>query len=197
MSSREKILGAVKKNQPGLIPLSEKNFVSGVPGSVQQFEATLKAIGAQVFFITDGEDIISYIENLFPEAKRLVSSVTSIEKHFINDHKNVVHNTLQDVDVSVIKAQFGVAENGAVWVTEDDLKIRVLPFICEHLVAIVDSRDILSNMHEAYERVGSMDYGFAAFIAGPSKTADIEQSLVLGAHGPKSMSVLIRRSNQL
>ena len=193
MSSREKILAAVKNNQPQLISLEKKNYKSVATGDVHQFEATLKAIGAKVFSISHGEDIIKHIEDLFPEAKRVVSSVTSIERHFINDHRNIIHNTLQDVDVAIIKAQFGVAENGAVWVTEDDLKIRVLPFICEHLVAIVDSGDIVPDMHEAYERIGSAEYGFGAFIAGPSKTADIEQSLVLGAHGPKSMTVLIRR----
>jgi L-lactate dehydrogenase complex protein LldG len=50
-------------------------------------------------------------------------------------------------------------------------------------------------MHAAYERIETMEtavgYGFATFIAGPSKTADIEQSLVLGAHGPRSMTVFL------
>ncbi len=109
----------------------------------------------------------------------------------INDHKSIPHHSLQDVDVAIIRAQFAVAENGAVWVTEEDLKIRVLPFICEHLVALVDKRNMVATMHDAYDKIGSADYGFGVFIAGPSKTADIEQSLVLGAHGPKSMTVFI------
>jgi L-lactate dehydrogenase complex protein LldG len=56
---------------------------------------------------------------------------------------------------------------------------------------IVKKEDILDNMHQAYQRIGAEDYGFGTFIAGPSKTADIEQSLVLGAHGPKTMCVFI------
>jgi L-lactate dehydrogenase complex protein LldG len=46
-------------------------------------------------------------------------------------------------------------------------------------------------MHEAYSKIGEQQYGFGVFIAGPSKTADIEQSLVLGAHGPRSMTVFL------
>lgn len=188
------ILAAIKKAQPPLLPLPEEVYGSNKTGTIEQFQTTLKAIGANVVVINE-EAIIETIEKLFPEAKRMVSSVTSIERHLLNYQDNFVHHSLQDVDVAIIEARFGVAENGAIWVTEDDLKIRVLPFICEHLVAIVDADAIVAHMHAAYERIGSADYGFGVFIAGPSKTADIEQSLVLGAHGPKSMTILIRHSH--
>ena len=90
-----------------------------------------------------------------------------------------------------------VAENGAVWLSEDQLQVRVLPFICQHLAVLVNQKDIVHNMHEAYDKIGSSVYGYGAFIAGPSKTADIEQSLVLGAHGPRGMTVfLMQTENQ-
>ncbi len=46
-------------------------------------------------------------------------------------------------------------------------------------------------MQQAYERIGDLDYGFGTFITGPSKTADIEQSLVLGAHGARGLTVFL------
>jgi L-lactate dehydrogenase complex protein LldG len=76
-------------------------------------------------------------------------------------------------------------------VTEDVIGQRVLPFICQHLAVVVDAKNIVPTMHEAYQRIGDSLYGFGTFIAGPSKTADIEQSLVLGAHGPRSMTVFL------
>jgi L-lactate dehydrogenase complex protein LldG len=42
--------------------------------------------------------------------------------------------------------------------------------------------DIVPTMHEAYRQINIAEEGWGAFIAGPSKTADIEQSLVIGAH---------------
>ena len=84
-----------------------------------------------------------------------------------------------------------VAENGTVWLTEAALGQRIIPFICQHLAVLVEASTIVPTMHEAYSVIGKGDYGFGVFIGGPSKTADIEQSLVLGAHGPLSMTVFI------
>jgi L-lactate dehydrogenase complex protein LldG len=96
-----------------------------------------------------------------------------------------------DVELAIIEARFAVAENGAVWLTEDVMGHRILPYIAQHLAVIVSENNILSTMHDAYETIGSEDYGFGGFIGGPSKTADIEQALVLGAHGPLSMTVYL------
>ena len=192
MSSRESILQKVKAAQPSLLPLPPIEKKVRNVDAVKQFQTVLESIGGKVVLLNRDESIAEKTVALFPEAKRIVSSITAVQNYFFSDYKSLRHHSLQDVDVAIIEAQFGVAENGAVWVTEDDLKVRVLPFICEHLVAVVDSTTIAATLHEAYERIGTSAYGFGAFIAGPSKTADIEQSLVLGAHGPKSMTVLVR-----
>lgn len=192
MSSRDAILQKVKAAQPALLPLSRIVPVERSDDVVSKFETILQSIGGKTVFL-DGEPMAEKVVQLFPDAKRIVSSITSVERYFLAEHKNLLAHSLNNVDVAIVEAQFGVAENGAVWVTEEDLKIRVLPFICEHLVAVIKEENLFPTMHEAYEKIGAADYGFGVFIAGPSKTADIEQSLVLGAHGPKSMTVLIER----
>ena len=96
-----------------------------------------------------------------------------------------------ETDMAIIKAQLGVAENGAVWIDDGDMRVRTLPFVVGHLVIVLEKKAILADMQEAYARIDLSNIGFGVFIAGPSKTADIEQSLVIGAHGPLRNTVLI------
>jgi L-lactate dehydrogenase complex protein LldG len=56
---------------------------------------------------------------------------------------------------------------------------------------VVSSRELVNDMHEACARVASLPRGYGLFIAGPSKTADIEQALVIGAHGARSCTVFV------
>jgi L-lactate dehydrogenase complex protein LldG len=84
-----------------------------------------------------------------------------------------------------------VAENGAIWINNTCFPHRIIPFITEHLILKVNAANLVPTMHEAYQQIGFNDISYGVFIAGPSKTADIEQSLVIGAHGPKALTVII------
>lgn len=96
---------------------------------------------------------------------------------------------LENVDFAVLHGHFAVAENGAIWVTDDTVKHRVMYFLPQRLVMVIPASQIVNNMHEAYDRIEVGKHAFAGFVSGPSKTADIEQSLVIGAHGARSLIV--------
>jgi len=95
------------------------------------------------------------------------------------------------LDAVLLEGKIGVAENGAIWVPESAMVDRVIPFICKHLYLLIGEKDLLGTMHEAYRYIQDKDYGFGVFISGPSKTADIEQALVIGAHGPLALTVML------
>ena len=89
-----------------------------------------------------------------------------------------------------MKGEIGVAENGCIWIPQT-MKERAVCFISEYLVILLDEQDVVDNMHEAYERITMTDYGYGTFISGPSKTADIEQALVMGAQAARGVTVVL------
>jgi L-lactate dehydrogenase complex protein LldG len=192
MNSREKILGTIKNNQPPLRelpPLPAGGEAGDLAGA---FTTMLEGIGGSVYFVSGYDRIAAILHEQHPDARRIISGCAELAgfaeagAHYDDPH------TLENVDLAVLRAHFGVAENGACWMTEDQMIERALPFITQHLALVLRRQAMVADMHAAYDRIATMgDYGFATFIAGPSKTADIEQSLVLGAHGPRSLVVFL------
>jgi L-lactate dehydrogenase complex protein LldG len=90
----------------------------------------------------------------------------------------------------VIRGRFAVAENGAVYVDAEDLGARIDVVRAEHLIVTVPANTIVATMHEAVRLIPAQSR-CGWFLSGPSKTADIEQSLVIGAQGARVMHVIV------
>jgi len=190
MIGREKILSVVAKNKPAAISLPDLDFksIDQPVDMLETFAKYVQAVGGEVVTI-DHEHVL----------QERITNDRSTGKYIINripvggqpDEVPEDPAVLESVYRAYIKGSFGVAENGAIWVMESAMGNRILPFICEQLVLVLYKSELVSNMHEAYATIQIDKEGYGVFIAGPSKTADIEQSLVIGAHGPKALSVLI------
>lgn len=192
MTSRIAILSRIKENQPDLSKLpADLTAPLQYPDAVEVFSTVLGNIGGTTVPVKSYEEIQQYIKTHFADQKRIISTLPELAAVTEANWEEQDPHSYEDIDIAIIKAHFGVAENAALWVTEELMKQRVIPFICQQLAVVVQRKDICSNMHEAYAKVSDSLYDFGTFIAGPSKTADIEQSLVLGAHGPKNMTVFI------
>ena len=225
MSSRDKILATVKGNQPEQRELPELPVapvgaaapggrVAGAAGTDLSgaFIAMLESIGGSAYMVSGYERIATILREQYPRVGRIISGCPELAVLAETGERYADPHVLEDVGLAVLKAHFGVAENGACWITEDRMIERALPFIAQHLALVIRCQDIVADMHAAYEWIERFEgevasgrvaggaesgvgrgasYGFATFIAGPSKTADIEQSLVLGAHGPRSLVVFL------
>ncbi len=191
MSAREKILSAVKGNKPELLPLQTWDW-SRVETDVRDtFIKTLQGIGGTVSIVKDLQQVKQRVLEVHGDEKRIINRVASLD--WKNSDKIEIENStsMEKIEVAIIEGQIGVAENGAIWVPEDAMGNRALPFICQHLVIVLSINKIVPTMHQAYASIDVTANGFGVFIAGPSKTADIEQSLVIGAHGARSLAVFL------
>lgn len=193
MSSKSEILQKIKQNQPSIIAdLPDLNLLSSENSNVlETYKTVLKNIGGEPVEVAGYQEILDFIRNNYALDRRIITTIPELSEVASLDWKNDDPHTLQNVELAIVSAHFGVAENSALWVTDNILGQRVAPFIAQYLAIIVKKSDILATMHQAYEKIGNLEYGFATFIAGPSKTADIEQSLVLGAHGARGLIVFL------
>lgn len=196
MSSKDEILRAIRSHQPAAAELPENNadWIT-YPDREKQFASVLEFVGGRAVFVDSLDDLNRQLAELpqYASAKKVISLVPGVGQNNTNlDAINDPHE-VEPVDFAIMPGKFAVAENGAVWVTDGGVKHRVAYFIVQHLALIVPASELLDNMHQAYERLSFAQPSYGAFISGPSKTADIEQSLVIGAHGPRSLHVFFVR----
>jgi L-lactate dehydrogenase complex protein LldG len=194
MSSRDTVLKAIRKSQREATPMPtlEQDWLR-FDDPIEQFTKVLESVGGKCIQVSSRSEINERLAE-FPQFESATVRTSSIEGvglptvsvDTIDDPHDV-----ENVDFAVLPGKFAVAENGAVWVTDEALKHRVLHFIAQHLALVVPAKNVVNNMHEAYKQLSFESRRFGTFISGPSKTADIEQSLVIGAHGPRSHVVFL------
>ena len=157
----------------------------------QQFAEMTKTVGGRIVEARKTDDLNQIIRNLYPNAKVFASNLPYISIAQRNPDTVAEAQDLNGTDVGVVEGQLGVAENACIWVPQT-MKEKAVCFISEYLVIILDKQNVVNNMHEAYSRI-EMDprYNFGTFISGPSKTADIEQALVMGAQAARGVTVLV------
>ncbi|HWL87781.1 MAG TPA: LUD domain-containing protein [Polyangiaceae bacterium] len=194
-SSRDEVLRALRAARVEPCPLPEVKL-AGVRYAdiLAQFAQSVADVGGRCVIVENADADIEAELARIPEytaAKRVLSLVSGVKKANVDWERAAEVEHSGDIDFCVLAGKLGVAENGAVWVVDDGSSRRAGWFLAEHMALIVRSGDIVHNMHEAYERIQVGGRGFAMFISGPSKTADIEQSLVIGAQGPRSCTVLV------
>lgn len=198
--SREEILQSIRRQLPQAVelPTLEADWLT-YADPVSQFIESLAGVGGLAVIVPDVATAHAKLAEIpaYASADKRCSLVNGIgESNFDFDAIDDPHE-LENVDYAVLPGYFGVAENGAIWIGDDQIKHRVIYFLTQHLSIVIPANSIVNNLHEAYERIGSDSRfafdqpGFNTFISGPSKTADIEQSLVIGAHGARSLTVFL------
>lgn len=186
MTSRDAILTAVRAARPPLVALPAVRMGTTKANDLAtEFVAAAEASGATVKHATRDE-VDALIGSLYG-AGRTVSA--------IRDASTGVASTsplsFADSHLFVCEGVLGVAENGAVWLPLSRLHHRSAIFLSTNVIILLSRSHIVRDLHDAYNSIDVTEEGFGVFIAGPSKTADIEQALVIGAHGAMSLTIIL------
>lgn len=187
MSSREAILNLIKGEGFAFVQLPEPKIErAGEESYLSLFTESLKNAGAEFILLPKGSAAFDFVIENYPDAITF-DSADNWEKY----GQECPLSELNHLESVLITGKLAVAENGAIWVDNTCFPHRIIPFIIQHLILKVNGKDLIPTMHKAYQQIGFEKVSYGVFIAGPSKTADIEQSLVIGAHGPKALTVII------
>ena len=192
MSAREQILFNIKNNQPDYKELNANfKFESVYENLYERFSEILNFVGGKALEVSSYQEIKDDVREHYQGVTNIATTIEELSE-LADFSLNISDpHELEMLNLAIIKGDFAVAENAAIWVSEKQLPHRALPMITQYLAIVIHKSDIVTNMHRAYERVKIDETGFGTFISGPSKTADIEQSLVIGAHGARGLVVYV------
>jgi L-lactate dehydrogenase complex protein LldG len=194
MSSRSEILSRIRRQplESAPLPALEGPWIAFADRE-SQFTQVVNGVGGTVRVRDPDQSLAELLLSLpcMENAAQIVCTLPAVRLGNASLDDFPTPQSLAAVDVAILPGEFAVAENGAVWVTDRGLRHRAIYFITQHLVLVVPRQQMIDHMHQAYERLPFDKPGYGLFISGPSKTADIEQSLVIGAHGPRSLTVVL------
>ena len=190
MTSRDAILSAVRANEPRPVPAlpDVPRFESTTRSLLDDFREALLRMGGKFAPKDGGGDLDEFIRSLFPQARVICSATAEVKGTRALARSNPTD--LADVDVGIVRAAFGVAETGSIWLSEAELQVNALAYLAQHFVVLLDPSDILGNLHDAYRDSRFKTARYAVLVTGPSATADIEGVLIHGAQGVRSLTVV-------
>ncbi|MBW4934215.1 LutC/YkgG family protein [Marinobacter sp. F4206] len=216
MSSRDTILQRLRNRSGGELTAPECDFSVlkrpdwPVSERIAMFEKTIESVHGEVHHCTEETWVDRLAEVL---TARGVRNLLVAKEHEIGlklrsavereDLPNLViydepieswqAALFHDVDAGITSTRGGIAETGSLilWPTADEP--RLMSLVPPVHVAVLYASELYTTFHEAMQ---VQDWGAgmptnALLVSGPSKTADIEQTLAYGVHGPKELIVLI------
>lgn len=195
MSSRDAFLQRLRAAVPPALPLPAP-YISRTPSAhlAARFRTTTEAVGGAVHTIAHIRELAAYLDGLAPARHRLVHPDLPAPGRPAPTHPHL----LADLQLTVLPGVVAVAEDAAVLVTGLDAlgpRMRAAGFLAQHVVLVVHAHTIVPDLNAAFALQAVQDAlehaSFAVWVSGPSKTADIEQTLVHGAHGPEALTVVL------
>ncbi|MFL9965811.1 LUD domain-containing protein [Paraburkholderia sediminicola] len=190
MATREAFLAKVRAAQPPARPRPDVPRFDTAGGDLRaRFTAALQAMGGTCVEAASASEVSALIRERFGDAVSSASASPEVPGTRVLT-ADTQPASLQDVDVGVVRARFGVAETGSVWFSEREYVVNALGYIVQHLIVLLDPAQLVDGLQDVYRRDDFRGARYAALVTGPSATADIEGVLIRGAQGVRSLTVV-------
>jgi L-lactate dehydrogenase complex protein LldG len=180
-------------------------------GLLQQFKKELELVSGECYLAKDGDDMVTFIMSILndlnppsvsiagnTEVFRLKETlaqrsraITFVAAHSLNGASR--KHELAQIPFALTTANFAIADTGTIAVCYDDVKSSLPFFLADVVFALLREGDVVANQFELFQRIDKNKEKNMVFITGPSRTADIEKVLVLGAHGPHRLIVGVQK----
>lgn len=216
MSARETILGRLRRRLDGPLtpPVSDFSVMSGRGWSreerLRRFEAWITSVHGEVIHtpradwaqalarVLAGKGIRRLaLGRAHPVAAEARAALAEAEVTLVDADRPVEawrETLFHEVEAGLTSTAGAIAETGSLWLWPTPDEPRLLSLVPPIHIAVLDAEAVEDTLFEVMER-----HGWAAemptnalLISGPSKTADIEQTLAYGVHGPRELVVLLR-----
>lgn len=184
---------------------------------IKQFETELTRTGGKFYRAENAQSVCQYVKEISSAQgarlavgwdspiigeSELIPSLEQSGIEFISDTERFEPGEFIgkaiEADIGISTVDYALADTGSLVVLSGRGRARSVSLLPPVHVAIVKSEQIIPGLDQVFpllrykSRISGEDLSSAiAFITGPSRTADIEMTLVVGAHGPKQLHVIL------
>src|SRR6202167_3188031 len=189
--SRNTILDSVRANQPAAQPMPTiPHFHTNQPSDLVATFCESIARMAGVVVTEDVPNLDSFLRAKFPDAKVICSAIPeyagTIQPASFNHWSEA-----STIDVCVVRSPMGVAETGSILLSDFELQVNTIAFLAHDLVVLLDPKQIVANIHDAYEHPHFKQRHYSVLMTGPSGSGDIGGIVVHPAQAAKTLTVLL------
>ncbi|MBN2667646.1 MAG: LUD domain-containing protein [Bacteroidales bacterium] len=200
--SKSKILDRIKKAKSNTKlwegvdkPSTENFFQSSDLSMIGLFKSKLDELTANLLVVNSSTELHQALRSIFDS-----QSVSCFDVNLQSILNEADLNYVDSFDkkytgFAFISCEYAVARLGSIITSSALASGRQLNVIPEHQVILVEKKQLIYNIEDAFEDLPNRYENLPSFISiatGPSRTADIEKTLILGAHGPKRMTVIYK-----